>query len=190
MKYQKEKLIKALKNNIECAEYISSAGLLYLNVRGISLSIYSPKTSKDKTRPNIGGYIRYESEEHPLSEKEFDDVLSLFLEVQKNKNLEILNELCGEEQYGWRPTPKNKTTIENAIQMAKSAGVVPIDAEKQNEPKITLLFNINMLPKEYDTETGIEDYEKDFNVKLIPYDDSKERMRERGGISDIGIQKI
>lgn len=79
---------------------------------------------------------------------------------------------------------ENKIDMEKLIQMAKDAGVVPIDAEKQNESKMTLLFDINMLPSEY----SIEGYEERFNVKLIPFDGSKVNIR--GQMSGIGIQKI
>lgn len=43
--------------------------------------------------------------------------------------------------------------------------------------KTTILMDINLLPSEYkSTKEGIKDYEKDFDVKLIPYDSSKSNI--------------
>lgn len=44
--------------------------------------------------------------------------------------------------------------------------------------KTTILIGINQLPSEYKGDKdGIKEYEKDYNVKLIPYDSSKENMQ-------------
>jgi hypothetical protein len=54
--------------------------------------------------------------------------------------------------------------------------------------KTIILMDVNTLPSEYksgDLKSGVKRYEEDFDVKVIPYDTSKQNVE--GGGSSIPI---
>lgn len=70
---------------------------------------------------------------------------------------------------------EDKNNLESII---RDCGMLPIESSAL-ELK-TVVMDVNLLPSEYKEETvkaSIEKYEKDFNVKIIPIDGSRQNMQ-------------
>lgn len=68
--------------------------------------------------------------------------------------------------------------MESINNTTKDCGILPIECQ-QSKVK-TIVMDINSLPSEYKTEKvkdGIDLYEKDFNIKIIPVDNSKQNTQ-------------
>lgn len=68
----------------------------------------------------------------------------------------------------------NTVLVNDAV---KNTGLLPVEYSNREERQDVILMDINLLPSEYKEgvlKDAIKQYEKDFNVKLIPYDSSRQ----------------